>query len=111
MSKDCTKCAFIRGKDISGCPYGLPVTQACLVVGDVVLQMQALENVEKEDVAETKKRNKIIYYTQKNNQKCPSANDIMKQFNKVECSWGDAGAGEGSHYLPASPLYPRLMIG
>lgn len=110
------KLAVIRGKNISNCPYGLPVIAACKFIGDTILTMQALSLVEDDDREKAAKNNKIIYLTdiysaKKAAARCPFANDIMTQFDKVECSWGDTAAGEGVSYLTPSPLYPRTFIG
>lgn len=105
------KLAVIRGEGIARCPYGLPVTEACKSVGDSILQMTAIGQVEKEDRPKTAKKNRVIYLTQKTEEKCPFADQIFEQYDKVNCSWGDVAAGEHSGYLSPSPFYPNLMIG
>jgi hypothetical protein len=105
------KLSIIRGDTVAKCPYGLPIIEACDSVGDTVLTMQIIDNVNENDIENTIKRNKIIYFTQKIGERCPFANSIMKKFNTVDCSWGDTAAGEGVHYLTPSPLYPRTFIG
>ena len=105
------KLAVIRGKNVNSCPYGLPITTACKDVGDTILTMQALSTIDEAEIDNAQKRNKVIYLTKKVGERCPFANDIMTQFDKVECSWGDSAAGEGVGYLAPSPLYPRTFIG
>lgn len=104
------KLSVIRGKDVAKCPYGLPILEACESVGKSIFQMTVAELVENEYIDETLKNNKILYLTQKTKQQCPFANSIMEKYNKVDCSYGDAGAGEGSGYLPASPFAPSIFI-
>ncbi len=103
------KLSVIRGIGVASCPYGLDVTEACAKIGDVILQLSPVEDsISPEN---TLKINKVIYLTQKLDERCPFANEIMNKFNKVDCSWGDTAAGEGVHYLTPSPLYPRTFIG
>jgi len=106
------KLSVIRGDTIAGCPYGLKTIHACKDVGDIILTMAPLNNY---DDKKLKQRaiitNRTIYHTQKTDERCPFANEIMDKFDKVDCSWGDTAAGEGTGYLPASPLYPRTFIG
>lgn len=106
------KLAVIRGESISPCPYGLSILEACKEVGDVILQMTPTANAENpEQAKKITNDNRVLYHTQKIGQRCPFANEIMDKFNKVDCSWGDTAAGEGTHYLTPSPLYPRTFIG
>ncbi len=106
------KLAVIRGKNLNSCPYGLPITQACNDIGDLILDMQPLSSVDENEEKMLIKNNKITYLTQKTGERCVFANDIMNKHNVVECSHGDDTAGEGaSSYLPASPFYPRSFIG
>lgn len=97
---------------ITTCPYGLPITSACNDVGDAVLTMSPLENFAGGAMAkQVQQKNRVIYHTQKVGERCPFANEILEKFNKVDCSWGDTAAGEGTSYLTPSPLYPRTFIG
>lgn len=105
------KLSVIRGGTISSCPYGLPIISACKDVGGVILQMQALSQVETSDEKQVAQKNKVIYLTQKIGERCIFANEIMEKFDKVDCSYGDSAAGEGTAYLTPSPLYPRTFIG
>lgn len=105
------KLSFIRGSSALQCPYGLPITSACGTVGDTILQMQVLSTTDEDKIEQVSKKNKVIYLTQQLGERCPFANEIMKKFDKVDCSWGDTAAGEGTHYLTPSPLYPRTFIG
>src|SRR5271154_4664875 len=94
------------------CPYGLSITAACKDVGDAILTMTPLENAQDGNSAKLiTQKNRVIYHTQKVGARCPFANEILEKFNKVDCSWGDAAAGEGTSYLTPSPLYPRTFIG
>jgi len=93
---------------ITKCPYGLPITSACKDVGNIILTMTPLENTSSNRASQN---NRVIYYTQKNGERCPFANEILEKFNKTDCSWGDTAAGEGVAYLTPSPLYPKTFIG
>lgn len=103
------KLSIIRGDTVAQCPYGLPVISACKNVGDTILTMVPIDESDK--LEHVTKNNLVTYHTQKLDERCPFANEIMDKFNKVDCSWGDTAAGDGVHYLPASPLYPRTFIG
>lgn len=106
------KLSVIRGDTIAQCPYGLKIIDACNNVGNIVLTMVSLDNCDNKELKQQAIRtNRIIYHTQKPDERCPFANEVLEKFNKVDCSWGDTAAGEGVHYLPASPLYPRTFIG
>lgn len=105
------KLSVIRGDTIAKCPYGLDVITACKDVGDAILTMSPVEDNIPGAESPTAQKNKIIYLTQKVDERCPFANEILEKFNKVDCSWGDTAAGEGTSYLSPSPLYPRNFIG
>lgn len=106
------KLAIIRDNDNNKCPYNLDVIGACSVVGDAVLTMKPIELANDDEVEDVKKNNQLIYMTKQTGERCPFANEIMKQFDKVDCSYGDSAAGEhGGGHIPASPLYPRTFIG
>lgn len=105
------KLSIIRGETVANCPYGLPIIEACDSVGDIISTMQSLESVEEKDMQNVARKNKIIYFTQKLDERCPFANEVLKKFDRVDCSFSDTAAGEGAHYLTPSPLYPRTFIG
>ena len=103
------KLSVIKGNTVAKCPYGLNIIESCKDVGDAILTMTPIS--ESEEPERTIKKNLIIYHTQKLDERCPFANEILEKFKKVDCSWGDTAAGEGIQYLTPSPLYPRTFIG
>jgi hypothetical protein len=105
------KLAVIRGKNIAECPYGLNAIEACKSVGNAITTMQALAMVDESRVDDVKNKNKIIYLTNKDKARCPFANNILTTFDKVDCSYGDNGQGQGITHFPASPLYARNFVG
>lgn len=112
------KLSVIRGNTVSmdnastKCPYGLDITAACKDVGDAILTMTPLDlEVPGAVDQQAAQKNRVLYHTQKVGERCPFANEILEKFNKVDCSWGDSAAGEGTSYLIPSPLYPRTFIG
>lgn len=112
------KLSVIRGNTVSmdkastKCPYGLDITAACKDVGDAILTMTPLDlEVPGAVDQQAAQKNRVLYHTQKVGERCPFANEILEKFNKVDCSWGDSAAGEGTSYLTPSPLYPRTFIG
>jgi hypothetical protein len=107
------KLSIIRSKETNiACPYALPITDACNSMGRAILQLQAIEYIDDEAEKEkAKKRNYTLYLTKKIGERCIFADQIMANKNTVNCSFGDVAAGEGSSYLPNSPLYPRTFVG
>lgn len=105
------KLSVIRGGTISKCPYGLDIISSCNDVGSVIKEMTPIDNLTGAQAFNTAKNNRVTYHTQKVGERCPFANEIMEKFNKVDCSYGDTAAGEGTGFLPSSPLYPRNFIG
>ena len=99
--------AVIRGDKASKCPFGLSIIEACKNAGQAISNMQPIENADESVEA----NNKVAYLTRKEDARCPFADQIMEHYNTVNCSFGDQAAGLGSSYLPASPFYPRTMIG
>jgi len=106
------KLSIIRNENVV-CPFGLEIPRACSSIGTNIFKMSALPLVDEEDIDKAKRRNKIIYLTQKGEDKCPFADQILEKFGAVNCSWGDVAAAEGSGnmYLHGSPLYPSVFIG
>jgi hypothetical protein len=104
------KLSIIRGKDVVSCPYGLPIIEACCNIGDNILKMQVLNEMPDDKIKQAINNNHIIYMTQQIGERCVFANEIMKKYNKVDCSYGDSAAGEGVSYLNPSPFAPSIYI-
>jgi len=116
------KKADIRGKRIAECPFGLAITKACKCTGDAVTRMIPVNGMEddqnfndavdledkKEDII---KDNKMVHYKHKSGKKCIYADTIMEDFDKVNCNFGDTGAGTDTAAFTGSPLYTSMFSG
>lgn len=112
MKIELEKFAVIRGNDANKCPFGLPIPTACECAGESVRRMTPINAVEEENDKNTlTKANKLVYIYNKDGNKCPFADKILKQWAKVDCDFGDTAEGEDSVPLSGSPLYPRTFSG
>ena len=98
--------ATIRGDSVRMCPFGLPIPDACENVGDAINRMAPIK-----DKPNLSKANKLIYTYHKTCSQCPYADKILKDFNKVDCDFGDTAAGRPSQPFRGSPLYPNTFVG
>jgi len=106
------KLAIIRGDEIRGCPFGLPIVDACENAGKSVDRMAPLTNIEEEGQRDNvAKANRLVYAYHKDGKTCPYADKILKSHNKVDCDFGDTGAGQHSTSFRGSPLYPQTFQG
>ena len=105
--KKITKKAVIRGKDLRLCPFGLPIPSACKNAGKAVDRMSPVKNDDKE----LAKANRLIYTYHKECKDCPYADKILEDHEKVDCDFGDTGAGKQSTPFRGSPLYPKTFHG
>lgn len=106
------KLAVIRSDDIRGCPFGLPVNTACKNVGKSIARMAPLQSAENDhEKAQLTKANKLVYITHKTGKKCPFADKILENHDKVDCDFGDTGQGEKALPWRGSPLYPQTFSG
>lgn len=107
------KCAFIRKqKGEIKCPFGLPITDACLQAGDSVENMAPLEMFDESKQEQVQKANKRVYIYYRTGKRCIFAVHIMKEEDSVNCNWGDHAAGAGlSNAFNGSPLYPQTFSG
>ena len=103
------KCAFIRSdKKGDQCPFGLPITKACMNAGESVTHMCPTDFVEDEGKKErVKKANKRIYIYHKTGGRCLYAADVMEKFDSVNCNFGDTAAGMHGPAFTGSPLYAQ----
>jgi len=106
------KLAIIRGNELRGCPFGLPIPQGCKHVGEAINRMAPLSagenDAQKEQIA---KANKLIYVYHKSDHECPYADKILENHDKVDCDFGDTGQGQKSVNWQGSPLYPQTFAG
>ena len=106
------KLAVIRGTNVRGCPFGLPITAACHNAGNSVKRMAPLgKKIAKEDNEKLSNANKLIYAYQKEDKPCAYADKILENNNKVDCDYGDNGQGFHSVNFRGSPLYPQTFHG
>lgn len=100
------KTATIRGEGVRDCPFGLPVPEACVNVGNSIHRMAPSEDNEK-----IKKANRLVYAYHKDCKNCPYAHDILEEHKKVDCNFGDTAAGKKTPSFTGSPLYPQTFQG
>ena len=101
------KQAFIRGDCGKQCPFGLNIPNACKSVGDAILRMTPIEELDDADKEKYTKTNQIVYTYCKERKPCKFADKIMDdKFHKVDCDFGDVGGGQHSSNWQGSPLYP-----
>ena len=111
MSKK-TKLAVIRDNDLRGCPFGLPIIEACQNAGDAIHRMAPLDAAKEDDKRERiKKANALVYIHHKTGKKCPYADKILEEHKKVDCDFGDTGQGQPHVPYRGSPLYPQTFTG
>lgn len=112
MKNKKTKLAVIRDDNLRGCPFGLPITEACKHVGDSIHRMAPLSAVDDEAQQEQLKRaNALVYVHHKTGKKCPFADKILDNHDKVDCDFGDTGQGQPHVPYRGSPLYPQTFQG
>lgn len=109
ICKSCRiKDAIIRGDNTRPCPFNLPIPSACKSVGKAIYRMEPVEG--KKDTKRFEKANKLIYFYYKDGSKCPFADSILEgKFEKVDCDYGDNGAGRKDPPITGSPLYPSTF--
>lgn len=104
--------AVIRGDEIRPCPFGLPVNEACKNAGNSISRMAPLSAVESEEEKERiKKANRLVYAYNKEKKRCPYADKILNNHDKVDCDYADTGQGQPSASFRGSPLYPSTFHG
>lgn len=108
----CMKCAKIRGNEIRECPMGLSIPRACKMVGNAIHKMVSVENMPEEQQTKYASVNKVIFAHNKESKQCPYADKILDdKFGKVDCDFGDTGAGQHDPSINGSPLYPQTFSG
>jgi len=106
------KLAVIRDNKLRDCPFGLPITDACKYAGDSIHRMAPLNAVDNEEQQEhLKKANALVYVHHKTGKKCPFADKILDNHDKVDCDFGDTGQGQPHVPYRGSPLYPQTFTG
>ena len=107
------KCAFIRSdsKGTKKCPFGLPITLACLNAGDSVTHMCPVSSISEDKIESVIKANKRVYIYHKTGGRCLYAADVMEKLDSVNCDFGDTAAGMHSPAFSGSPLYAQTFAG
>lgn len=106
------KLAVIRSDKARGCPFGLPITDACENAGEAIHRLAPLESTDDEGKQESiKKANMVVYAHHKTGKQCPYADKLLKKYDKVDCDFGDTGQGQPSLPYRGSPLYPQTFQG
>jgi len=111
--KKIVKLSVVREEEERGCPYGLPISEACENVGKLIDNMCAIEEAEEDAEKElaSKSNNRIYMMSNQNDEnkeKCKYANVIFDN-DKVECNYGDYAAGIGSAALNPGPMVNTYM--
>jgi hypothetical protein len=111
---------MIRG-NIHQCPFGLPVTEACVsigfvresgrsLIGDMVEVDLAESDEDRDEIIE---KNMDLLFLAEKKQKCPFADRIFEEKGSVDCKFdkNQERLPAGNVGLTGSPLYPHIMIG
>ena len=106
-----TKLAVIRDDRLRGCPFGLPIIEACQYAGDSIHRMAPIKTKDEEQKERLKKANSLVYIHHKTGKKCPFADKILEEHKKVDCDFGDTGQGQPHVPYRGSPLYPQTFSG
>ena len=101
--------AVIRGENVRGCPFGLPIPEACENAGQSVSRMVPAEDAENAEKLE--KANRLVYAYHKECRGCPYAEKVLDEYGKVNCNFGDTAAGKKVPAFKGSPLYPQTFHG
>ena len=96
------KLAVIRTNSSDVCPFGLDITEACLHAGKSVMNMQKGNAEDNNEIY-----NKFI--KDNRNNKCIYAQNILNNFNSVDCNFGEPNLGtdinKGLGETPARLFY------
>lgn len=103
--------AKIRANDLGGCPFGLPIPYACNNAGDTIDQLTPLHTVEPSERAKFAKFNKRVYVYNQTGERCRYADNLIENSDRVNCDYGDTGAGERDFPQTPNPSYPRAFVG
>lgn len=108
MKKKC----FLRSNDDEGCPFGLPIPEACKCVGESIDRLCPLESVKEDEEKEAigKMNRKVYFYTQEG-KKCKYSEGVLKDSDISNCNFGDVAEGLGSPVFEGSPFYAQLSSG
>lgn len=105
------KLAIIRSPGTRGCPYGLPIKQACENAGESVNQMIPLVDVPPEQKEKYKKANNRVLMYHFTGERCPFADKVVEHQDAVHCDFGEGGARLSDIPIVPSPHYPRVFNG
>lgn len=117
MSKKIKKLAVIRSNTSLSCPFGLPISSACLTVGNIIKNMAPLDIMGAESSDEEKKEianaNNHLFRWKSEGKRCPYAGKTFPQNEKVvECNWGsNASEINNNEALLGSPFFQHHLSG
>ena len=118
-NKKIVRLAIIRENEESPCPFGLNIPDGCLKAGKMIEKMVAIAD---QDLSEEDKNSiiqanmRVLMLSEEPKCKCKYANFVFKkeesgEEGKVECDYGDAGAGLGAvPYGTTEPLHQYLGV-
>lgn len=110
---------MIRGL-LQKCPFGLPIPKACKCAGGIAegteviaIQIMSPIDLESEDAEEILEENLEALNQVMTPKRCPYADRIFSDSNKVDCKFNESNINFISNQLPlnGSPEYPAVMIG
>ncbi len=102
---------MIRGNGASACPFGLPAIEACKCAGNCVDRMAPVDQANEQETERLARANRIVYAYCKEKCNCKYADKIIESKEKVDCDFGDTGAGQRTPSFRGSPLYPQTFHG
>lgn len=116
MNKKIVKLAVIRDNENTKCPFGLSVLDACEQVGDLIDKLAPLntlgDDVSDQEKLQIKKANLHLFLWNAPGQPCKYAAQIIKDKNKVQCSYDDTAPGiKEKGTLQPSILYSKMFEG
>lgn len=113
QNKKIVKLSVIRDNEESPCPFGLEIPCGCKTVGETITKMAPFDILGEESSEEEKKEivkaNNYVFRWRRTGEKCPFANELVK--DKVICFWKSYGAGVHGSALMGSPLYYKHFNG
>ncbi|HUU87529.1 MAG TPA: hypothetical protein VMX17_07215 [Candidatus Glassbacteria bacterium] len=119
--KKIVKLAVIRDNNTGACPFGLMIPDGCLSAGKLVEEMTPVLKVGKDGndtllIEDQEKLEEIVAsnmsvltWSGDKPTTCKYANYILKNKEKVECNYGDEGAGLGHVDFTGFPAYTQYF--
>ena len=119
-NKKIVRLAIIRENGESSCPFGLTIPDGCSKAGKIIDKMTVIEDQDLSDEdknAIIQANMRVLMLSEEPKCKCKYANFVFKkeegdEEGKVECDYGDAGAGLGGAvpFGTTEPLHQYLGV-